>query len=205
MHHSEFYLEPYFFFIPITKSGAHQSEIEQYRVVNQPAPEQHSMCHLQDFHDSTYSQPTPPCSQISGVKQLQIPISKYLNVKIRNLKKYTCCHRLNFVKTMMSVFRLLKVGTVALKKTPPSGNRKKWPQGAFDEFAGFYRLNAKKQAGRTRLFFCIQAVFEKRAYRTRSFSTKRFLKEERVEHIFFQALVISSSLMQHHHWKQTII
>ena len=34
-------------------------------------------------------------------------------------------------------------------------------KGAFDEFAGFYRLDAKKQAGRTRLFFGIQAVFEK--------------------------------------------
>ena len=33
-------------------------------------------------------------------------------------------------------------------------------KGAFDEFAGFYRLGAKKQAGRTRLFFGIQAVYE---------------------------------------------
>ena len=37
----------------------------------------------------------------------------------------------------------------------------KYIKGAFDEFAGFYRLVAKKQAGRTRLFFGIQAVFEK--------------------------------------------
>ena len=28
---------------------------------------------------------------------------------------------------------------------------------AFGEFAGFYRWDAKKQAGRTRLFFCDQA------------------------------------------------
>ena len=27
-----------------------------------------------------------------------------LKLKIQNSKKYTCCHRLNFVKTMMSVF-----------------------------------------------------------------------------------------------------
>ena len=77
-------------------------------------------------------------------------------------------------------------------------------KGKFDEFAGFYRLDAKKKAGLTRLFFGIQAVFEKRAYRTRFFSTKRFLGEKRIEHIFLQALVISSLLMQHHHWKQTI-
>ena len=49
-------------------------------------------------------------------------------------------------------------------------------KGEYDEFAGFYRLDAKKKAGLTRLFFGIQAVFEKRAYRTRFFSTKRFLK-----------------------------
>ena len=36
------------------------------------------------------------------------------------------------------------------------------------------------------------------------FSYKRFLKKEPIEHMFFHALVISSSLMQHHHWKQTI-
>ena len=30
-------------------------------------------------------------------------------------------------------------------------------KGAFGEFAGFYRWDAKKQAGRTRLFFCDQA------------------------------------------------
>ena len=30
-------------------------------------------------------------------------------------------------------------------------------KGAFGEFAGFYRWDAKKQASRTRLFFCDQA------------------------------------------------
>ena len=30
-------------------------------------------------------------------------------------------------------------------------------KGAFGEFAGFYRWDASKQAGRTRLFFCDQA------------------------------------------------
>ena len=30
-------------------------------------------------------------------------------------------------------------------------------EGAFGEFAGFYRWDAKKQAGRIRLFFCDQA------------------------------------------------
>ena len=34
------------------------------------------------------------------------------------------------------------------------------------------------------------SVFEKRAYRTRFFSTKRFLKEERIEHIFTIAIMI---------------
>ena len=32
---------------------------------------------------------------------------------------------------------------------------------AFDEFAGFYRWDAKKQAGWTHLFFCDQAVLKR--------------------------------------------
>ena len=49
-------------------------------------------------------------------------------------------------------------------------------KGKFDEFAGFYRLDAKKKAGLTRLFFGIQAVFEKRAYRTRFFFNQAVFK-----------------------------
>ena len=34
-------------------------------------------------------------------------------------------------------------------------------KGAFGEFAGFYRWDAKRQAGRIRLFFCDQAALKR--------------------------------------------